>query len=257
MRDRKLSPSEADAYWRQTHQSAGSDLHAVCFPDKSQALNEFFDRIQRFALRRALDELAIVTPEDRVLEIGSGRGRWLRFFADRGAIAMGLDLSPDAVARSVEAGLTARVGSAEALPFATATFDVVVSVTVLLHLPPDGQRRAIAEMERVCRPGGHIVLLEGTAPRDSAAHVWSHPVPEWLELFTVSRPIFIESHYFVFPLRIFWRLPLRRVPLRAQRILEQATLRVAWPVERLLLRMWHRRTTRAGLQALIVLRIPR
>jgi SAM-dependent methyltransferase len=257
MKDRKFSPDEADAYWKQMHRSAGSDLQAVCFPDKSQELNEFFDRIQRFALRRALNKLAIVGAQERVLEIGSGRGRWLRFFADRGAIATGLDLSPEAVARSVDAGLTALVGSAEELPFANASFDDVVSVTVLLHLPPDSQRRAIAEMERVCRAGGHIVLLEGSAPHDSAAHVWSHPVRDWVGLFNVSRPIFVESQYFVFPLRILWKLPLRLVPMKVQRLLETAALRVAWPLELLLMRMSHGRTTRAALQSLIVLRTPR
>jgi SAM-dependent methyltransferase len=234
----------------------GSDLQAICFPDKSQALNEFFDRIQRFALRRALDELAIVRAKDRVLEIGSGRGRWLRFFADRGAIATGLDISPEAVARSVDAGFTAVVASAEELPFPTGSFDVVVSVTVLLHLPPDGQRRAVAEMERVCRPGGHVVLLEGSAPHDSAPHVWSQPVRDWVGLFRVSRPIFIESHYFVFPLRIFWRLPLRTLPMKLQRLLETATLRVAWPLERFLMQMSHGRTTPGALQSLIVFRTP-
>jgi SAM-dependent methyltransferase len=257
MKDRKLSPVEADAFWKQTHGSAGSDLQAVCFPDKSQALNEFFDRIQRYALRRALNELAIVGAQDRVLEIGSGRGRWLRFFADRGAIATGVDISPEAVARSVDAGLTALVGSAEELPFATASFDVVVSITVLLHLPPDAQRQAIAEVERVCRPGGHVVLLEGSAPRDSAVHVWSHPVRDWVGLFNVSRPIFIESHYFVFPLRIFWRLPPRVVPMKLRRLAEAVTLRLAWPLELFLMRISHRRTTRAALQSLIVLRTPR
>jgi SAM-dependent methyltransferase len=257
MKDRKLSSGEAEAYWKQTHRSSGSDLQAVCFPDKSQELNEFFDRIQRFALQRALDDLAIGGDKDRVLEIGSGRGRWLRFFADRGAIATGLDLSPEAVARSVDGGLTALVGSAEELPFATASFDFVASVTVLLHLPPDSQRLAVAEMERVCRPGGHIVLLEGSASHDSAAHVWSHPVRDWVGLFNVSRPIFVESHYFVFPLRIFWRLPLHVVPMRLRRLMELATLRVAWPLELFLMRMTHGRTTRAALQSLIVLRMPR
>ncbi|HVR20863.1 MAG TPA: class I SAM-dependent methyltransferase, partial [Polyangiaceae bacterium] len=46
-------------------------------------------------------------------------------------------------------------GSATELPYPDASFDVVLSFKVLAHVPDI--ERALAEMARVCRPGGHVV----------------------------------------------------------------------------------------------------
>jgi SAM-dependent methyltransferase len=254
MSHRKLTSEEAEAYWQHTHREANSDLQAVCSPNQSPALNAFFDRIQRYAVVRALAELELGGPNTRVLEIGCGRGRWLRLFRDRGATGTGIDLSAEAIARCLEQGLTAVVGSAEKLPFATGSFDLVISVTVLLHLPPEGQRKAAAEMQRVCRAGGHVVLLEGSAIKDPAPHVWSRPARDWIRLFDKCRPVLVESHYFNFALRLLWALPIGRAPRRLRAAAEQVAVRLAWPLELALMSAWHRRRTRGALQALIVLR---
>lgn len=204
-------------------------------------------------MRRALDEFGLGAGGARVLEIGCGRGRWLNFFRDRGADPSGIDVSPDAVDHCLAQGLQAVVGSAEDLPFAGETFDLVVSVTVLLHLPPDAQFRATSEMRRVCRSGGHIVLLEGTAD-DRSPHVWSRSVTEWLALFRGSRPVFLESHYFAFPLRLLWKSPIHRTPRRVQRFAEDVAVLLAWPLEFALMRSRPGRRGRGALQTLIVLR---
>jgi SAM-dependent methyltransferase len=249
----KLTSNEAHSYWRRVHVEAGSDLQAVCFPHKSRFFNVFFHRIQTAAVRRALDQLEIGGSDTRVLEVGCGRGRWLRFFAARGASATGVDLSPDAVARCVEQGLTAVRGSAERLPFPSESFDLVVSVTVLLHLLPDDQHRAVAEMQRVCRTGGNVLILEGSG-RDPSPHVWARPAKEWIALFGGCVPVLSESHYFAFPLRLLWRAPLGRVPSGIQAALEHASLLLAWPLELALMRLYQRRTAPGALQTLIVLR---
>jgi SAM-dependent methyltransferase len=252
MKNRKLTGSEAESYWRRTHAETRSDLGAVCFPGKSRLLNSFFDRIQTFALRRALDELGIGSEGARTLEIGCGRGRWLRFFRDREAHPTGVDISPEAVSECVEQGLDAIVASAEDLPFPADSFDLVVSVTVLLHLPPESQLRAASELERVCRPGGAVLLLEGTAS-DPSPHVWTRPASGWIALFGHCRSVFEESHYFGFPLRALWATPIERAPAAFRTLLENLAVGAAWPLEFALMRIRHGRTTPGALQTLLVL----
>jgi ubiquinone/menaquinone biosynthesis C-methylase UbiE len=52
-------------------------------------------------------------------------------------------------------GLTVKEGSATELPYPDASFDVAVSFKVLAHVPDI--ERALSEMARVVRPGGHII----------------------------------------------------------------------------------------------------
>lgn len=98
-----------------------------------------------------------------VLEIAIGTGRNLPLYAPDVELT-GIDISPrmlerarrraDALGRTVEL----RVGDAQALAFPDASFDTVV-VTLGLCVVPD-DRRAVAEVHRVLRPGGRFLLLE-------------------------------------------------------------------------------------------------
>jgi SAM-dependent methyltransferase len=99
----------------------------------------------------------------RVLEVGVGAGtdfvQWVR----AGAIATGVDLTTRGVELTRERltleGLSAdvRQANAEALPFADASFDHVYSWGVLHHSPDTP--RAIAEVQRVLRPGGTATIM--------------------------------------------------------------------------------------------------
>jgi SAM-dependent methyltransferase len=92
-------------------------------------------------------------------------------------------LDPDAdmltIARTRLAGQCAR-GAIEGLPFAAETFDVTVAVTVLEFVTDPAA--AVAELARVTRPGGRIVLgaLNPRSPWGLANHrrlrsgVWCH-----------------------------------------------------------------------------------
>src|SRR5262249_39643699 len=89
------------------------------------------------------------------LEGGCGAGLVLRRIGGFAAGASGIDLSPGMLAHARARGLHVTEGSATALPFPDASFDVACSFKVLAHVPDiEG---ALAEMLRVVKPGGHVI----------------------------------------------------------------------------------------------------
>lgn len=94
----------------------------------------------------------------RVLDVGCGEGRFCRMLAERGAIVTGVDPTVPLIeaARTSDSRGDYRVAGGESLPFENATFDLVVSYLVLIDIPDF--RGAIAEMARVVKPGGKVVV---------------------------------------------------------------------------------------------------
>ena len=95
-----------------------------------------------------------------LLDAGCGTGGMLEFLQGRmGDLNVaGVDAVEEAVKHCHQRGLsTVQLGSVEALPYADAVFDAVLSLDVLYH---DGviEKRALAEMGRVLRPNGLLVL---------------------------------------------------------------------------------------------------
>ncbi|HEX7669266.1 MAG TPA: methyltransferase domain-containing protein [Polyangiaceae bacterium] len=90
-----------------------------------------------------------------ILEVGCGTGLVLRRIAEFARTARGVDLSPGMLEHARARGLTVQEGSATAIPFDDASFDVTCSFKVLAHVPAIEQ--ALAEMARVTRPGGHVL----------------------------------------------------------------------------------------------------
>jgi SAM-dependent methyltransferase len=112
------------------------------------------------AITRELAARCRIGAGRRVLDVASGPGASACFLADElGAGVVGLDASPAmldsarrrAEARSVRIRLVG--GDAEQLPFVDAAFDVVISECTLSLLD---KTRAIREMVRVARAGGHV-----------------------------------------------------------------------------------------------------
>jgi SAM-dependent methyltransferase len=97
--------------------------------------------------------------EQRILDAGCGPGGNGAWLADHGHV-FGVDLSPDALAfvRAGRPDTTPVRGSLDRLPFATGAFDVAVAITVVTCVPDD--RAAIAELARVVRPGGALLVFE-------------------------------------------------------------------------------------------------
>ena len=117
--------------------------------------------------RRHTDILreAVELPGRRLLEIGCGDGRLLAWAGAQGAMPIGLD--PDAgqlsrAARNAPA-LPLVAGRGERLPFVSACFDLVVCFNSLHHVPLASQWDALAEIARVLRSGGVLVVVEPLA----------------------------------------------------------------------------------------------
>jgi SAM-dependent methyltransferase len=104
---------------------------------------------------------------DRVLDVAAGNGNATLAAARRFASVTSTDYVPALLERGRRRAdaegfgdVTFEVADAEALPYADASFDVVLS-TFGVMFAPDHQRAA-AELSRVCRPGGRIGLANWT-----------------------------------------------------------------------------------------------
>jgi malonyl-CoA O-methyltransferase len=89
------------------------------------------------------------------LDAGCGSGRYLRELGDRGAKAIGMDLSPAMLARARDT--TPRLARADirALPFDAMSIDLVVCGLALGDLAEI--ELALLEIARVLRPGGRVI----------------------------------------------------------------------------------------------------
>jgi ubiquinone/menaquinone biosynthesis C-methylase UbiE len=105
-----------------------------------------------------------IPPGGTALDVGSGPGNVtasLARAAGRGGLALGVDISEPMLVRAVRAQSGARVGfirtDAQRLPLRDNTVDAVVSLGMLQLIP--NPSAALAEMARVLRPGGRLMIM--------------------------------------------------------------------------------------------------
>jgi ubiquinone/menaquinone biosynthesis C-methylase UbiE len=104
--------------------------------------------------------------DERVLDVAAGNGNATLAAARRGCRVTSTDYVPALLDRGAERARAERltvdfqVADAEALPFADASFDAVLSTFGVMFSPD--QPKAAAELARMCRPGGRIGLANWT-----------------------------------------------------------------------------------------------
>jgi ubiquinone/menaquinone biosynthesis C-methylase UbiE len=145
------------------HQQA-YDLWATHFDDPALMANRDAETT-RWKLEAVVRKLPL-TPDSVILDVGPGDGTLFRLVGARVRRCCGVDPSTNAVARlrglfEGSSNVEFTIGTAEAIPYPDATFDVVVINSVLQALPETAAiERALAEAVRVCRPGGTIFVGE-------------------------------------------------------------------------------------------------
>jgi SAM-dependent methyltransferase len=105
---------------------------------------------------RALLGPVLARPGQRVLDVGCGTGGVLASLADRAAV-VGVDRSELALAHCRARGLlNVAVADGDRLPFAPASFDVVLLLDVLEHFADE--QALLAQVRRLLRPGGTLLV---------------------------------------------------------------------------------------------------
>jgi SAM-dependent methyltransferase len=114
-------------------------------------------------LRKRTAFVARLRPAGSVLDVGCGTGALAQRLAERGYDVVGVDPSAGmlGVMRARAPGVRAIEASGTALPFEPDSFDVVLTVATMHHIAdPAAVRQTLAEMVRVCRPQGRIVVWD-------------------------------------------------------------------------------------------------
>ena len=114
-----------------------------------------------------------------VLDVATGTGLVAEALLDRGFRVTGLDQSPEMLARArarLDGRATLVEGSADALPFADASFDHLTFTYLLRYV--DDPAAALRELARVVRPGGRVAMLEFGLPRGHWRPAWA----VWVDL---------------------------------------------------------------------------
>lgn len=144
------------------------DLSAWC-------CDSFLFRGQWRKLRQRTAALAHIQPGDAVLDVGCGTGTLALEVARRVGNAghvTGIDPSSEQIARARAKAarrtlsIEFQIGVIEQLPFPDTSFDVVLSTLMMHHLPAPLKRQGLAEIARVLKPGGRLIIADFTRKQE-------------------------------------------------------------------------------------------
>ena len=184
---KRFTWNEMRENWRKHADLAGDPDYArdpdalgnVCIVGAPFWLNAYHAALQR----RVFDRLLRRVPKgNAALDVGCGAARWTRRLIAAGYRVKGIDLQP----RLIEDNRR-RVPEAEfeCVPLQdlrdTNRYDLIVSVTVLQHIPFEEQEKAAAKLKALTRPGGHVLILENVCHQEP--NVFSRPAAGWDALF--------------------------------------------------------------------------
>ena len=129
--------------------------------------------------------MGVPVPVDgAALDVATGGGHTALYLAKAGWRVTAGDIAPrmleNAGKLATEAGyrVETRLFPAEELPFSAESFDLVASRVAPHHF--SSPEKFIAEAERVLKPGGHLLLIDGSVPDDDPeTEGWLHSVEKW------------------------------------------------------------------------------
>ena len=148
--------------------------HASTIAEQFSRQAELFAKSPALHNAAALDllvEAGEPQPNDNVLDVACGPGSVVVAFASRVRRSVGLDATQAMLDQARSLATAGHLKNTEwhqgdvyRLPFAAASFDIVSCRFAFHHF--EAPERALAEMVRVCRPGGRIVLCDAVASDD-------------------------------------------------------------------------------------------
>lgn len=142
---------------------------------------------------RIIRRLLAGTQAASSLEIGCGFGRLSPVIAEFGKEHLSVDINADALATAKAhfPGISFKLASATDLPAASGTVDLIVTWTVLQHIPSPHFEKAIAEINRVRTKSAKILICEATkTPEMAAKHTFAAPSERYAEFFKPLRLTF-------------------------------------------------------------------
>jgi SAM-dependent methyltransferase len=109
-----------------------------------------------------------------ILDAGCGTGLLVKKLSKIGK-ATGIDLSKDAISFAKKRNTKVQIGSVTDIPFNKNTFDIVTSMDVINLTEVTNDKKALAEIYRVLKPGGILILRASAIPWLSSGHdKWVH-----------------------------------------------------------------------------------
>ena len=124
-------------------------------------------------LRQRTATLARLQPGDQVLDVGCGTGTLALEIKRRVGSAgrvVGIDPGTEQIARAKAARrdlpIAFQIGVIEQLAFPNQTFDVVLSTLMMHHLPASLKAQGLAEIARVLKPGGRLIIADFTRKQE-------------------------------------------------------------------------------------------
>ena len=136
--------------------------------------NQAFGSVSRQTVGPLLNA-ANVSAGMRVLDVCTGPGMLVEAAIERGAEAVGLDFSAQAIelARALVPAGEFRQGDAQALPFADNSFDAIVCAYGVIHVPVP--EMTLREMLRVVRPAGRVAISvwDSTTPNNGFGMIYA------------------------------------------------------------------------------------
>lgn len=140
-----------------THDATNFDAIAGIYDDV------FPSHVVEHYLRQRVSYVLKHAPSETALDVGAGTGLLAERLTDAGIAVVALDPFPRMLEqlRQRRPDIPSVVGQGEALPFPDDTFDLAYSVAVMHHIArPELVRQTLAEMVRVTRPGGAILIWD-------------------------------------------------------------------------------------------------
>ena len=157
----------AAEYWSADRHERGDELAAVLSLGEPLSVNQAYDLWETGLLLESLD-----LPVARALDLGAGVGRVAERLAPRVGRLACADLAAGMLDRlrrrlrgaEIADGAYDRLRHrADVLPYRDASFDLVVCLGLLEHLPAEARSRSLRESARVLRPGGRLALVLNNA----------------------------------------------------------------------------------------------